>query len=487
MLGIWNSKTIWQSRFCAAAVNVAIMASLSLNSNSALIAKSCFAQSPQNDSSDRPAEADPEPDLPSLFVVGKCMGPIRYQATVVDPPDSMTEETLQRDVQTVLDRINERMSTYIDDSDISRFNASTSTDFIDCDAATANVVKRAIEISEMTDGAFDITVGPAVELWGFGRNKNQPGDDVKLPATESIQKTLNQIGYKKLTVRDSPPAIKKSNARIQIDLSAIAKGYAVDQVAEKLSSLGCKNFLVEVGGEVRARGHRVNRAAWRVGVKRPDARLAAPEAVIAISNGGMATSGDYANFVRIGKKRFSHTIDPVTARPVNHGLASACILAGDCMTADALATAAMVMGLERSKKLLAKRGSEFHLIQRAGDFSSQYECHASESFPFVDESDRNQLASSKSTNASGNGQMAETETRSIWPVFLAAVCVFGLMIVAMAVGAIFNNKPVRGSCGGLANVTNEDGETSCGVCSKPVTDCVERENDGSTPSEPAAT
>lgn len=481
MTGNWNSKSICQRRFRAIAMLVTLIAHLSLISNSSLCASPTFA-APLLDDSNAPLDNDAaEADLPSIFVVGKCMGPIRYQATVVDPPDSMTEETLKRDVQTVLDRINDRMSTYIDDSDISRFNASTSTDFIDCDAETANVVKRAIEISKLTEGAFDITVGPAVELWGFGRNKNQPGDDVKLPATDAIKKTLEQIGYQKLSVRDSPPAIKKSDPRIQIDLSAIAKGYAVDQVAERLIALGCKNFLVEVGGEVRARGYRVNRAAWRVGVKRPDVRLAAPEAVIAISDGAMATSGDYANFVRIGKKRFSHTIDPVTARPVKHGLASACILAGDCMTADALATAAMVMGLERSQELLTERGSEFHLIQRSGDFSGDYESFASTSFPFVDEADRDRLASSKLGNNS------PTATRSIWPVFLAAVCVFGLMIVAMAVGAIFNNKPVTGSCGGLANVTNEDGETTCGVCSKPVTDCVERENDETSPSKPAAT
>lgn len=479
MFGNWNLKSTSRPRFYAAWVVTTLVASLSFSAAALAGTGDQQQNSPQ-------ANAAIDTDLPSLFVVGRCMGPIRYQATVVAPPESMTEESLQADVQTVLDRINDHMSTYIDDSDISKFNQSTSTDFIECDAETARVVKRAIEISEMTNGAFDVTVGPAVDLWGFGREKKHPGDKFTPPGDREIKKTLEQVGYKKLSVRDTPPAIKKSNAKIQINLSAIAKGYAVDQVSETLIERGCKNFLVEVGGEIRARGHRANRAAWRVGVKRPDRRTAAPEAVITISDGAMATSGDYANFVRVGKKRFSHTINPVTATPVEHGLASACILAGDCMTADALATAAMVMGLKRSNDLLNQNNNEFHLIQRSGDFSGNYECYASESFPFANESDRENLASLNGTAPSNNTPAARSNAKSIWPVFLAAVCVFGLMIIAMAVGAIFNNKPVKGSCGGLANVTNEDGETSCGVCSKPVTDCVERETDAPSASTPPA-
>jgi thiamine biosynthesis lipoprotein len=435
----------------------------------ALLPAICFGQQ-QNS---LPDESTVEPDLPSIFVVGKCMGPIRYQATVVDPPAAVTEDALKQEVQKALDRINQRMSTYIDDSYISKFNTSMSTDFIECDAETARVVKRAIEISELTDGAFDITVGPAVELWGFGRNKIRPGEKFDAPSSESIAATLEQIGYKKLTVQLDPPAIKKSDGRVQIDLSAIAKGYAVDQVAEKLFELGCKNFLVEVGGEIRALGHRVSRRAWKVGVQRPDSINAAVESVIQISDGAMATSGDYANFVRVGKTRYSHTIDPVTARPVKHHLASACILAGDCMTADALATASMAMGLQRASELLEKEGKEFHLIQRTGDFSGQFNRIASVSFPFADEADRAKMTPRNELESIAEPK-AGKRTKSIWPVFIAAVCVFALMIAAMAVGAIFNNKPVKGSCGGLANVTNEDGETSCGVCSKPVTDCVER-------------
>lgn len=392
------------------------------------------------------------------------MGPIQYQVTVVDPPSDQTEASLELAIQQTLDRINERMSTYIDDSYVSKFNASQSTDFIVCDRETALVVQRANEISKLTGGAFDITVGPAVELWSFGRSEWRPGDSFEPPSEQAIKKSLEVVGYQKLTVRLDPPSIKKSNPGVQINLSAIAKGYAVDQVWEKLAELGCKNILVMVGGEVRASGHRQDLSAWRVGVKRPDSLQGEPEAVALISEGAMATSGDYENFRRVGKKRYSHTINPLTAVPVEHSMASACILAGDCMTADALATAALVMGQQPSIDLLNQQGNEFHLIDRTGDFSGQYKRYASESFPFADEASRQVLE--HATNK-------RNDQSSIWPVFLASMCMFAFVILAMAVGAIFNNKPVKGSCGGLANVTNDDGETSCGICSKPVTDCVE--------------
>ena len=424
----------------------------------------CTAASPlahaQTETSPPPAE----PPLTSLLVTGKCMGPIDYQVTVVDPPTGLTETELEPVVQATLDRINQRMSTYIDDSYVSQFNASKSTDFVACDAETARVVQRAIEISDLTNGGFDITVGPAVELWSFGRGDWQRGDSFEPPSDQAINKSLESVGYQKLTVRMDPPGIKKSHPDVQINLSAIAKGYAVDQVWEKLASMDCKNILVTVGGEVRASGHRADRTAWLVGVKQPDN----PDdlaAIALVSDGALATSGDYENARRVGKKRYSHTIDPVTARPVEHNLASASILAGDCMTADALATAAMVMGRKPAFELLTQQGKDFYLIERMGDFSGQYKRYGSETFPFSDEKYREQLEN--------HSPEKPKEKSSIWPVFIASLCMFGLMILAMAIGAIFNNKPVTGSCGGLANVTNEDGESSCAICSKPVTDCVE--------------
>ena len=432
-----------------------------LTSTAALITAATSPVHAQTKTSEPPAE----PLLTSLQVTGKCMGPIDYQVTVVDPPAGLSETELDPVVQATLDRINQRMSTYIDDSYVSQFNASKSTDFVVCDAETARVVQRAIEISELTNGSFDITVGPAVELWSFGRGGWQRGDSFEPPSDQDIKKSLEAVGYEKLTVRMDPPGIKKSHPDVQINLSAIAKGYAVDQVWEKLALMDCKNILVMVGGEVRASGHRVDRTAWLVGVKQPDSLQGEFAAIASVSDGALATSGDYENSRRVGKKRYSHTINPVTARPVEHNLASTSILAGDCMTADALATAAMVMGKKPAIELLNQQGNDFYFIERTGDFSGQYKRYGSETFPFSDEKYREQLE---------NHSLEKTNEKSpIWPVFIAALCMFGLMILAMAVGAIFNNKPVKGSCGGLANVTNEDGESSCAICSKPVTDCVE--------------
>ena len=220
----------------------------------------------QTEETEPVSEASEQP-LDSILITGKCMGPIQYQVTVVDPPSDQTEMSLERAIQKTLDRINERMSTYIDDSYVSKFNASESTDFIECDAETALVVQRAIEISKLTEGAFDITVGPAVELWSFGRGDWRPGDSFEPPSEQAIKESLAVVGYQKLTVRKEPPGIKKSNPGVQINLSAIAKGYAVDQVWEKLNELGCNNILVMVGGEVRASGHRQDLSAWRVGSK----------------------------------------------------------------------------------------------------------------------------------------------------------------------------------------------------------------------------
>ena len=431
-----------------------------------ILASSTNITHAQTDATQPPSEAS-EPELESILITGKCMGPIDFQVTIVDPPSDQTEASLEKAIQQTLDRINERMSTYIDDSYVSKFNVSQSTDFITCDAETALVVQRAIEISKLTKGAFDITVGPAVELWSFGRGGWQPGDSFEPPSDQEIKKSLEVVGYQKLTVRLDPPGIKKSNPGVQINLSAIAKGYAVDQVWEKMSELGCENALVMVGGEVRVSGHRKNRTAWQVGVTRPDSLDDAPEAVALVSEGAMATSGDYKNFRRVGKKRYSHTINPVTARPVKHTMASASVLAGDCMTADALATAALVMGRKRAVELLTDQGSDYYLIDRTGDFSGQYKRYASDTFPFADEANRESLE---------NPIDEQSSQSSILPVFLASLCMFAFVILAMAVGAIFNNKPVKGSCGGLANVTNDDGETSCGICSKPVTDCVEVAN-----------
>jgi len=413
--------------------------------------------------------------LTQLEISGFTMGPIKYNVVVADYPDSVEPEELQSKVADSLERVNRLMSTYIPDSDVSRFNSNQSTQFQSVDAETLAVVNRAISISKRTAGAFDITVGPAVNLWSFGPDEaNEKG----LPSQQLIDNTKKLIGFEKLETRTEPPAIRKSEPGLKIDLSAIAKGYAVDQVAKVLDESGCKQFMVEVGGEVFARGERALGGKWRVGVERPNADRVANASlssgakqelasVAEISDRALATSGDYRNFFEFKGQRYSHTIDPTTCRPVEHGLATACIIADDCMTADALATAVMVLGVEKGQAVCQELGVECFLITRDSDFGMQLTEFKSDGFPLVPKS------------ASVNPPVkpaGESNPQSILPMFIGATVVIGLAILGMAVGSIFGNKPVRGSCGGLANVTDENGDSSCGICAKPTTDCVERES-----------
>ena len=388
-------------------------------------------------------------DVP-FEIVGKTMGPIAYKVIIAHHPDSVTPQELQKRIGESLERVNGLMSTYLPDSDVSRFNTSRSTGYQEVALETATVIAKAIEISKQSNGAFDITVGPAVNLWNFGPNKK----DFVLPTDEMIAEVKELVGFQFLDVRMNPPAIKKSNPSLQIDLSAIAKGYAVDQVSVMLDEFGCEKFMVEVGGEVSTRGERFEGGSWRIGVERPTEKGRALTSVAEISDRAMATSGDYRNFIEHGGKRFSHTIDPKTCQPVTHSLASACVVANDCMTADALATAIMVLGVDRGKQLCSSLEVDYLLVERDSDFGQDLTEYVSDSFPLI----------SKSTT----DRVAE---QSIWPSFIGAAIIFGIAVLAMAVGSIFANKPVAGSCGGLANMANIDGGSECGVCSKPRDEC----------------
>lgn len=415
------------------------------------------------------ANAQPlqESEPTQIEMHGLTMGPIKYNVIVAHHPDSIAPEAIHEKVEAALSRVNNLMSTYIPDSDVSRFNTSESTDFVEVDPETAVVVQRALEISRQTGGAFDITIGPAVNLWKFGPDKERL---VAHPSDDDIAAARKLVGFDNLEVRVSPPAIRKTLSGIKIDLSAIAKGYAADQVAKTLDEIGCQQFMVEVSGEVVTRGERTNGGKWRIGVERPNAAHSPEDldsilnkqisAVAELQDQSLATSGDYRNFFEHDGKRYSHTIDPKTGRPVEHGLASACIISRDCMTADALATATMVLGVEKGREVLEGLGVEYCLIERNSDFGDDLTETISPNFPL-----------GKSTRPKV-GATAETGT-SIWPLFLGAAVIFGLAILGMALGAIFANKPVQGSCGGLANTTDENGDTNCGICSKPTTDCVE--------------
>ena len=381
----------------------------------------------------------------TVEISGRTMGPIQYRVVLHDVALGSSQQEIADAIQAELDRVNQLMSTYIDDSDVSRFNQASADEWVSVDRETVTVVIRAAEISQLTDGAFDITVGPAVNLWNFGPNKQE----FKIPEDAAIEAVKPLIGYQKVETRVDPPALKKSVDKLEIDLSAIAKGYAVDVVHNKLMELGFENFLVEVGGEVRCRGNGP-KGDWRIGIESPDG---SSRDVVNISGKSVATSGDYRNFEMVDGVRYSHAIDPRTCRPVTNKITSASVIAEDCMTADAVATAVMVLGSEPAFKLSVEMGLQM-LISARGE--TQILSENTPGFPFQ----------SKVAKAATKPVAPES---SIWPAFFGALIVFTLVVLGMSVGAIFNNKPVRGSCGGLA--TADDG--SCTVCSKPSTDCVE--------------
>jgi thiamine biosynthesis lipoprotein len=268
---------------------------------------------------------------------------------------TMTEEEITRmrmQVDSTLIEVNRQMSTYDPESEISRFNDYAETDPFPVSPEFAGVVKYAIKVSALSDNLFDITVANLVNIWGFGRKgrREDPPDDKEI-ATE-----LENVGVEYIQTIDDN-RIRKLKPKIRIDLSAIAKGYGVDAVAKVLASHAYLNYMVEIGGEVIARGLNSRGEAWKIGVDNPGLASLPGEnirSILALRDIAVATSGDYRNYFEYKGNLYSHTINPKTGKPVTHNLASATVVAKDCMTADALATALMVMGKEQGLKWIEK-------------------------------------------------------------------------------------------------------------------------------------
>lgn len=402
-----------------------------------------------------------------IRIQGTTMGPIPYHVIIASPPAVVNEADVAVDVTEALETINRLMSTYQPESDVSRFNQFESSDWFAVDPETARVVARAIEISRQSEGAFDITVAPAVKRWNFGPDKTE--GQFEVPSQAELDQLKTVVDYQSLEVRLHPPAIRKTNPRASIDLSAIAKGYAVDLVGKTLEKLGCQSYMVEVGGEALVKGQRHAGGNWKIGIQIPD-ELSGDQAaeVLSLTDVAVATSGDYRNFRAIQGKRFSHTIDPRTCAPVENRVASATVIAKDCMTADGVATALMVLGPDRGLELCRKLGLEALVKVRDEEFGDKFTAFQTDNFP----------PSLTADSRSARAEDAPVKSKSaIWPVFMATAIAFGIAILAMALGAIFGNRPIRGSCGGIANQTNSAGESVCGLCSKPVDQCPDLQSD----------
>lgn len=265
-----------------------------------------------------------------------------YSVKVSILPEGVTQKRLAGQIEKTLARINHQMSTYEDDSELSLFNRSRSTQWQTVSESLYKVLSEAYKISEATEGAFDVTVGPLVNLWGFGPDPMS----FKAPPEAEIDHIKTRIGFKQLKLKDDSLEIKKEIPDLYVDLSAIAKGFAVDKIAELLEINGITNYLVEIGGEIRLKGVNLNGDSWRIAVEKPTPELRMIQKIVPLTNIAMATSGDYRNFFEINNIRFSHTIDPRSGRPITHSLASVTVLRETSMEADALATAFMVLGPE---------------------------------------------------------------------------------------------------------------------------------------------
>jgi len=283
-------------------------------------------------------------------LTGETMG-TTFSITIPKLPSNVSVPKLSAGIEGILQQVNQQMSNWIQDSEISRFNQSSSTDWFEVSPATALVIEQSIRYSKESYGAFDVTVAPLIDAWGFGPQ----GREIDPPDEEQLAELRTITGTDKLEVRTDPPAIRKAVPEVSVNLSAIAKGYGVDAIAEYLEGLGIMDYLVEIGGEVRMGGRKVNGQKWRVGVERPKAGQRSLQKIVMLTDSAMATSGDYRNFIERNGQKYSHTIDPVSLKPITHRLASVTVMAKNCLEADAVATALMVMGPETGYDWAEKR------------------------------------------------------------------------------------------------------------------------------------
>lgn len=306
---------------------------------------------------------DPQPQLYQL--TGMTMG-TSYRIQLWQFPEGITDGALAEGIQSRLDRVDrEQMSVYAQGSEVSRFNAAPPGEWFPVSDDLAFVVEQALVFSELTSGYFDITVAPLVERWGFGPVRPYGDSAARMPAESELQELLAAVGYRNLEVRRDPPALRKL-APLSIDLGGIAKGYGADKVADYFDMLGVEDYFIEVGGELRVRGNRPDGRSWVPAIERPTPGMSIVHEIIRTHGRALAIagSGDYRNYFEHEGQRLSHEIDPFTGQPVEHSLAAVYVIADTAMAADALTTAFMVMGLERSLELAGELGVAAFFIFR---------------------------------------------------------------------------------------------------------------------------
>ena len=311
------------------------------------------------------------PADPQLEVTGPTMGTY-YAVKVARPPAGLDAAALKTGIEAVLAEVISEISTYDPDSELSRLNRNPSTDWVPVSPNLYAVIAAGQRISDLSGGAFDITVGPLVNLWGFGPQ----GQTDRAPAPELVQAALERVGYGKLELRADPPAIRKQRGDLYIDLSALGEGVGADRMAAWLDGLGATDYMAAVAGTMRVRGKNAKDRPWGIAIEQPNPAEQVVQRILPVTDSAVSTSGDYRNFFEAGGKRYSHHIDPRTGAPVSQRLASTSVVSpvgaglatgaglNSAMIADGLATALLVMGETRGPALAESQGLAAYFIIR---------------------------------------------------------------------------------------------------------------------------
>lgn len=300
---------------------------------------------------------------------GPTMG-TTYTVKFYTTPDVENPWGLKSDVDAVLVRVNRLMSTYDPSSELSRFNKLSAGQQVEVSQDLAYVIDRALLISKMSDGLYDVTIGPLVNLWGFGPGKSKD----QIPTEVDIETAKSKVGYQYLQLDN---LTLKKEKDIYADLSSIAKGYGVDEVAKVLEINGIESYLVEIGGEIFAKGKKPDGSAWKIAVESPAGGHEVVNRVIALEEGAVATSGDYRNYFEKNGVRYSHTINPKTGKPITHRLVSVTVIDKTATMADGLSTAITVLGPDEGMAFAQKNGIAAYLLVKS-DFG--FEERSSEAF-----------------------------------------------------------------------------------------------------------
>ena len=280
----------------------------------------------------------------------------------VIPEDAPAMGGLREDIEEALDTVDRQMSTYRDDSDLTRFNNLSAGESIIVPEEFATVLEASFELADQTGGYFDPTIGPLVNLWGFGPEgaRDEP------PSDEEIESTMARVGWSRLEFDETNRKLTQPGGAY-LDFSAIAKGYAADLVAETLEARGIHDYLVDLGGDMRIRGHRPDGDRWRIAIERPDPSTREIFSVVQVGDKSLATSGSYRNFFEYGEQQFSHTIDPHTGHPIPQELVSVTVVHDNCMMADGYATAITALGADAGFDYAREHGLAALLLIRDND------------------------------------------------------------------------------------------------------------------------